>query len=189
MRQFAVGKRVTVYFKRSDPAQCLLLPREYWYMPQEAVSYLRQGDAYSHKGQYQTAIEHYSQAIERNPTGFAFYSTPYPCSAESHLSRGLAYDKLHQHQKAVEDFNIAIEDFNETISRNPKDAWAYDNRGFAYAELGQYQKAIENYSQALTLNPKDSWAYYNRSIAYKNLGQSTLSAADKTKAAELGYKP
>jgi Flp pilus assembly protein TadD len=31
----------------------------------------------------------------------------------------------------------------------PKDARAFGNRGFAYANLGDHQKAINNYDQAI----------------------------------------
>ena len=48
---------------------------------------------------------------------------------------------------------------------------AYNNRGAAYAVLGQYQLAIEDYDKAIQLDPEDAMAYYNRGVAYKELGR------------------
>ncbi len=43
----------------------------------------------------------------------------------------------------------------------PKDAEAYFNRGFAYADSGEHEKAIEAYKQAIALWPKWATAHYD----------------------------
>ena len=48
---------------------------------------------------------------------------------------------------------------------------AYNNRGAAYAVLGQYATALEDYDKAIQLDPDDTMAYYNRGVAYKELGR------------------
>ena len=56
------------------------------------------------------------------------------------------YRELKEYQKA-------IADYNQTLSLNPDDTFAYNNRGNVYAQLKDYQKAIADYNKALSLNP------------------------------------
>ena len=43
---------------------------------------------------------------------------------------------------------------------------AFNDRGFAYADLGEYQKAINDYDQAIALDPDDAISFGNRGVAY-----------------------
>ena len=61
-------------------------------------------------------------------------------------------------------------------------AWAYNNRGLAYANLGEYGRAIEDYDQALRLDPGYVLAYNNRGFAYKNLGEYRRAIEDYDQA-------
>ena len=47
----------------------------------------------------------------------------------------------------------------------------HNNRGLAYAELGEYRRAIEDYDEALRLNPGYALAHKNRKIALGHLGE------------------
>ena len=80
----------------------------------------------------------------------------------------------------------AIEYLNNAIKLKPDDALAYNNRGAAYAELGQYQRAIEDYNEAIRLRPEDALAYNNRGLAYLIQGNSKLGCPDEQKACALG---
>ena len=80
----------------------------------------------------------------------------------------------------------AIEYLNNAIKLKPDDALAYNNRGAAYAELGQYQRAIEDYNKAIRLKPEDALAYNNRGLAYLIQGNSKLGCPDEQKACALG---
>ena len=79
----------------------------------------------------------------------------------------------------------AVEYLNNAIKLKPEDALAYNNRGAAYAELGQYQRAIEDYNEAIRLKPEDALAYNNRGIAYSELGQYQRAIEDYNKAIRL----
>ena len=55
-----------------------------------------------------------------------------------------------------------IDDATKAIQLNPKDAFAYNNRGIAYRILGKHEKAIDDFnkSKSIELNPNDAHAYY-----------------------------
>jgi tetratricopeptide (TPR) repeat protein len=79
----------------------------------------------------------------------------------------------------------AIQDYNEAIRLNPKDAFAYTNRGNARADLGDRQGAIQDYNEAIRLNPQFAFAYTNRGSARSALGDKQGAIADYQKAADL----
>ena len=47
------------------------------------------------------------------------------------------------------DYDRAIADYNKALELDPKDATAYNNRGYAYRQKGDYDKAIADYDKAL----------------------------------------
>jgi tetratricopeptide (TPR) repeat protein len=63
---------------------------------------------------------------------------------------------------------------------------AYNNRGLAYADLGQYKQAIKDYDRAIELNPEDAKAYNNRGIAYWMLNMIHAGCSDLKTACKLG---
>ncbi len=71
------------------------------------------------------------------------------------------------------DWNLKISGCTEVIRSGQysgKDlVWAYNNRGNAYANLGNPARAIKDYDQALRLNPGFIKARANRGIAYNGL--------------------
>jgi len=79
----------------------------------------------------------------------------------------------------------AIEYLNEAIKQKPGWAGAYNNRGNAYANLGQPQKAIEDYNEAIRLKPDYVKAYSNRGNAYIDLGQNQRAIEDYNEALRL----
>ena len=106
-----------------------------------------------------SAIGHYSRAIELNPDHAAVYN-----------NRGIAFSKNGA-------FRHAIEDFNKAINLKPNYEKAFSNRGIAYAELGEFESAIRDISQAIKLNP-------NYATAYNNLGRTYYLKCDASRAIE-----
>lgn len=80
----------------------------------------------------------------------------------------------------------AIEYLSNAVRLQPYDAIAYNNRGLAYADLGEYQSAIEDYNQAIRLKPDYANPYNNRGTIYLNQGNNELGCLDGKKACALG---
>ncbi len=116
--------------------------------PNSAEAYLKRGNTYLDKAEYDKAIKDYSEAIRLDPT-----------LATAYYKRGNAYaDK--------KEFDKAIEDYGDAIRLDPKYAGAYYNRGCVYTDKQEYDKAIKNYTEAIRLKPEYGDAYYNRGCLY-----------------------
>ena len=61
---------------------------------------------------------------------------------------------------AKQEYNKALADFNKAIRLDPKDAFAFNNRGQVWRAKQEYEKAIADYNEVLRLDPKDAWAAY-----------------------------
>jgi tetratricopeptide (TPR) repeat protein len=87
--------------------------------------------------------------------------------------------------KKYTDQKLAIEYLNNAIKLKQDFVDAYNNRGIAYASLGQYQQAIEDYNKAIRLQPDFAVAYNNRGVAYDSLHQYQQAIEDYNKAIRL----
>ena len=153
------------------------------------------------QGDYDKAIEHYTEAIKLNPNyarahnnrGVAYYNTKdfkyamvdyteairlNPNFFQAYNNRGSVYYAKKQYDKA-------IKEYDEAIKLNPNYARAYYNRGVTYALTRRYNKAIEDYTRVIELNPNNAEAYYIRGIAYSAKGKYNKAIEDYTKAVEL----
>ena len=168
-----------------------------------ATDWLEKGFNFIELGNYSSALNALTKAIELNPKFFGSY-----------FHRGFAYDMLGNQQQAINDYNKAIElvpkranayygrgivynklgiyqqalnDLNKAIELDPQLDEAYFNRGITYHSLGNYQRAINDYNRAIELKPNFADAYYNRGLAYGRLKNGEAIYDLKT-AAKLGHK-
>jgi tetratricopeptide (TPR) repeat protein len=119
------------------------------------------GKAKRNVGDYQGAIEAYTQAIRIDPK-----------YADAYLGRGAAKHSLGDKQ-------AAIEDFTQAININPKLQGAYEIRGFTKAETGDYRGAVADFNQAIKINPKGNlFAYRGRGLAKAALSDYQGALAD-----------
>jgi tetratricopeptide (TPR) repeat protein len=155
---------------------------------------LKKGNNYANQGQYQKAINQYTEAIER---------------ADGDSERCLAYSnrghtylvELGEIQKGMNDLTTAInlrESFNKFNSKNntvtvlhdePGKMQDYSDRAYGYICIEQYLKAISDSSKAInTKIHTTSWLAYPyciRGYAYDALKQPQQATNDYKKATEL----
>ena len=96
------------------------------------LSWLR---SYKKLGQYQTAINDYTKAIQLDPD-----------YANAYINRGSAYSSLSKNQDAINDYTKAIQ------IGGSNDAVAYNNRGIRYRALGQYALSDADETMACSLD-------------------------------------
>ena len=60
------------------------------------------------------------------------------------------------------DFDMAVAAYSRIITRKPKDADAYFNRGLAYKNAGRTEQALADYDAAIRLDPAHGRAHLNR---------------------------
>lgn len=137
---------------------------------QTALKWFERGNAYVQSGNYEDAVEDFTQAITSDPN-----------FADAYYSRGHVLGRLGKHEQAISDFTKAL-------LLNPKDADAYADRGVAYGSLGQHALAIIDFTQAITLNPNFASAYYNRAIGYFVENKCAEARKDVRQAQNLGYQ-
>ena len=133
-----------------------------------AWAHFNRGFAYRAKGDNDSAIADYSEAIRLDPR----YSKAYG-------NRGNAYRAKGDYDRAVADYDQAIKIGSNEVQ------FDYNNRGLAYADKGDLDRAIADYSEAIRLDPKYGAAYNNRGDAYKAKGEIDRAIADYSEAIRL----
>ncbi len=81
-----------------------------------------------------------------------------------------------------------IKDLDKSIEINPKDSYAYNNRGNINYSLKKYEEAIKDYDKAIEINPKYYNAYINRGNSRQSLGEYDMAIKDCDKAIEINPK-
>ena len=131
---------------------------------EDADFYNNRGLEYLNNGEYDLAIEDFSQAIRMEPD-----------NADAYINRGDAYYWR-------DEYDPAITDYNQAILLDPNIARAYNKRGNAYDSKGEYDRAIENYSQAILLDPNYAGAYTNRGNTYVRKGEDDQAIENHNQA-------
>jgi tetratricopeptide (TPR) repeat protein len=130
-----------------------------------SIVYFYRGCAYIAKGNYDSAIADYNQAIKLNP------------HFELYFNRGSAYGIKGNYDRA-------IADFNQSLKLQPE-ALTYNNRGFAYLYKGEYDRAVADFNKALELQPDLEIAYLNRGKFYLDKQEFDLAITDFNAALKL----
>ena len=126
------------------------------------------GVAYAKNGDLSSAVDSYTEAIERDD-----YST------EAFFNRGVAYAKM-------DDYVHAIEDFNRAINLNPTDAAIHHTRGIAFYRKDDYNRAMEDFSMVIEQNPNYAIAYFARGLTHSCLQVWAEAKADLMAARNMG---
>ena len=159
--------------------------------PESAEGYVERAKTLSEEGLYPEAIDHLSAALEMDPQ-----------SAEAFFLRGRAHygyggqmskELTGQAPEAVpflpaevaEQMELAVADYTSAIELDPEYAKAYNNRGNAYASLGDLDRALEDYDKALELDESLDLTYYNRGLIYYRLRDYEAAIPDLETYLEL----
>jgi len=85
----------------------------------------------------------------------------------------------------AQDTDRRIHGCSDRITRFPRDATAYFNRGSAYLIRGELDRAIADFDGVIQVDPAYSPAYYHRGIAYERRELYDQAIADFSKVVEI----
>jgi tetratricopeptide (TPR) repeat protein len=158
---------------------------------------------YTHKPDYDEAINNYSLAIRSKPNYW-----------DAYYFRGLCYEGKKEINQAIQDFSRAIEinpegkeayiersslfyeqgdrgkafaDINQVMNIDPKYWEAYFTQGRFYQIEGKFITATQNYSKVITFGHKYLWAsaYYYRGSCYRLMGKYEAAIQDYNKVTDI----
>jgi lipoprotein NlpI len=132
-----------------------------------AWAFANRGNGYVEKGQNDSALADFNEAIRLDPK-----------LAKSYNNRGIVW-----YAKGEDD--RAVADYNEAIRLDPKHANAYNNRGIVWHAKGEDDRALADYNEAIGRDPKSDHAYFNRSATRLYQGNEAGALADISQASEL----
>ncbi len=168
-------------------------------------AYQNLGIACAERGDHETAIHHYTRAIELDPdSAEAYYNRALAFQAKGEAERGLAdysraielrpaYAEAHNNRgnlyAAGGQLERAIGDFTQAIALRSDYTEALANRGHAYQETGKYREAVADYSKAIATRPGFAAAYHDRAAAFYLLKDYERAWADIRMCRQLGLDP
>lgn len=101
-----------------------------------------------------------------------FTPTPTVNLAQNYFDSAFDAYERGDYQKAIEDYTRSLE------IGGYYEAFAYNNRGLAYSNLGQYNLAIADFTSAILLDSNYYQAYQNRAWAYYWSAEYRLAIED-----------
>lgn len=162
------------------------------------------GDKYFQQGEYQKAIDAYTEYLRLEPTHI-----------KSLYNRGRAYEEIGKYSEALEDFNAVLkedptnenallsvaadyyyrlQDYENTIFYAEKvlaageSAMAHTLIGKAHQKLGELNEAMAAYNAAISVDKEYADAYVSRGSLRVYLKQYNRACADFKIAQSLGVK-
>lgn len=120
--------------------------------PDDRRAYFLRGNAYLDHGDFQAAVDDYTQAINLQPDAMAYNN------------RGIAYRNLRDPQRAIADYRQAL-----VLDIDYRDA--YNNLGLVLSDQSAFAEAIRCFDRAIDLDPNYWYAYNHRATALWALGR------------------
>jgi tetratricopeptide (TPR) repeat protein len=159
-----------------------------------AADYVQRGNVLFARGQFDTAISDYSQAIGLTPdigapwfdrgtayarvckldaavADFSRALTLVPDQPEVLIARAQAYGAMKQPQ-------AALADLARYLARAPNDAAALTALGTVEDNAGRFDLAVQAYTRVLAAHGDYADAYFNRALAYAHAGRTKEGRAD-----------
>ena len=164
--------------------------------PQTAGTFLDRGIMFASRGDYETSIKDFTEALRLNPNMTAAYilrgrayvgSVSLVTSIAANFgdvgTGGIRADVSAEQAARVHD--LAIADFTAAIRLDPNSPSALWERGRAYLGNGSFDRAIADFNEVIRLDPNDAGAYNSRGNAYNSKGDIDRAIADFTAAIRL----
>lgn len=129
--------------------------------------YIHLGVSYIMKGEYDSALNEFNQALLIRDDDFKVYH-----------NRGIVYDMKG-------DYKNALDDYTKAIALNDRAAVSYSNRANILVRLKEYNKAFRDYSKAIETGAYPD-AYQGRGNLYFMAGRYEEALKDFLRAKELG---
>jgi len=157
--------------------------------------FIERGIVHAMAGEYEAAINEFTQAINRKPklaqayilrarARFASVSTIVSVSENfSCVEEAITYGNATEEQIIA--FDIAIDDLNIAIKLKPKNAVAYRDRAVVYMDRGDNDSSIADYNKAIELNSKYAVAYNGRGCLYFIMKEYDNAITDYNEAIKL----
>jgi tetratricopeptide (TPR) repeat protein len=161
-------------------------------VPNTAGAYLDRGIQFAVRGDFDIAIEDFTEALTLDQNFAAAYlqrgkSLLASISDVVFVSENFEDFDLYVGtfvQDVLATANSSIDDLTKAITLNPT-ANAYKYRGICYAGLGDLDKALADFTQGIRLAPNNVSIYNYRSIAYSKKKDYDRAIADCNKAIKI----
>ncbi len=161
-REWAFNNRGDAHARKGDYDRAI---RDYdqaiWIRSSYAIAYNNRGAAYENKNEYERAIRDYDRAGKLKRNTAAYQNNR--CWIRGVLNR---------------DLNTALDLCNLALALAPKDAAAFDSRGFVYFRLGALPQARADYDAALAIEPRLASSLLMRGIVKLRAGDNAGAGAD-----------
>ncbi len=128
--------------------------------PAYAWPYHSLGQLHAGRGDYESALDYYQQAIDQH---------------QRDKDRAISWDSFGDAHATLGNFEEAISAYRWAGILHPQFASPWFGLGNVYSRLERYPEAIDAYRRAITLDPDAAWARHNLGLAY--LGQGDAAAA------------
>ena len=174
---------------------------------QKGIENYNEGLSLMEKGNYQDAIEAFSEGIKANDISKSvnFYGRAYSYfeiknfeKAKADIANSLLTEKINKENinsdiywlkgmiaSAEGDKKSEIECYEKAIAYTPENHWLKTTLGLAFIEDDQFQKGIEVLNNVLMENNKDAYAYSNRALGFIKTGELKKAKSDLDKSKEL----
>jgi len=128
---------------------------------------------------YTEAIRRFDQALKLALSSDEIIS-PTPIL----LYRGGAHTFLEDYEKAIDDFDYIVKTDPET----EYGYYVFNDRGAAYARMGNYEQALENYNFAINIKLNEFIGYASRGLIYMKFGQYDKAIIDFSMSIDINSK-
>lgn len=117
---------------------------------------------------------------------YLFEKRPVKVMIAAYLIIIAGYSTLAYSRNDVWKSDLAL--WEDAISKSPKKARPYNNRGVALAAIGDLDRAISDFTKVIGIDPMYADAYYNRARAYHKKGDFEKAISDYTKTINIDSK-